>query len=618
MADPRSAPDGYGFDRFLQARRCYGPDFSSDGTRIVFIADLTGVPQAFSISSGGGWPDQLTFTDDRVGLVSTGPRQSHLIVGTDSRGDENIQLFLLDSRLVMERLTAATSAMHPFGGWSPDGRRIAYASNARDPSVFDVIVQDLASREAQTVVYGDGQLYAEGWSPDGQRLIISRVESSANTDLYEVDLNTGDRRLLTAHDGAARFLSPSYRPGRDSLLALSDLDGEYLALREFDRRTGRWTILLEDDWDIEAFAVSPDGRRIAVVTNVAGYSELAIFDIATGQRRPVEIPRGVIARSFVGNWRDRLVWSPDGGRLAFSLTTPRTTQNIWLADPETGAAWQITHATVGGIPTDLLVDPEVVHYPSFDQRQIPAFLYRPRGAAVDDPGPAVIYVHGGPESQTRPAFDPVIQYLAYRGYIVLAPNIRGSTGYGNTYAHLDDIEHRMDAVADVKAAAEWLIRTRTAHRDRIAVMGGSYGGFVVLAALAVYPELWAAGVDLYGIANFVSFLEHTHPFRRRHRAAEYGSLEEHRHLLERISPIGRIHRITAPLFIVHGENDIRVPITEAEQVVSALRRRGVPVDFVRLSDEGHGIVRLKNKLAVYPAIAEFLDRYVRDRQEVLR
>jgi dipeptidyl aminopeptidase/acylaminoacyl peptidase len=197
--------------------------------------------------------------------------------------------------------------------------------------------------------------------------------------------------------------------------------------------------------------------------------------------------------------------------------------------------------------------------------------------------------------------------------VVLVPNVRGSTGYGNAFSHLDDVERRMDAVADAKAGVDWLVKTGHARHDKIAAMGGSYGGFMVLASLATYPEVWAAGVDLYGVANFVTLLSNTHPFRRKHRSAEYGSLEDHRDVLERISPINHLHRVTAPLLVVHGENDIRVPIGETDQVVAALRRRGVPVDFIRLPNEGHGIVRLENKLKVYPAMAEFLDRYVKSK-----
>ncbi|MGH2461456.1 MAG: alpha/beta fold hydrolase [Chloroflexota bacterium] len=608
-------PDGaFTYDRFLNARRGYGPSFSADGTRVAFISDLTGVPQAWEMPTGGGWPGQITFTRDRVGLVAFSPAADRLIVGTDVGGNENVQLWLLDANgATMRPLTENLAAMHVFGGWSTDGRSIAYASNARDRASFDVIVQDVDSGESRTVLQTDGTFAVECWSPDGRRLIVSRTDSSFNSDLFELDLATAEPRLLTAHEGSVRFLRPTYRADGGALYLLSDLGRDYLALRALDLGTGSWQTVFADDWDVEEYAVAPDGRTVATLTNLEGYSDLIIANLANGERRTVDIPRGVVSRSFVGNWRDGLAWSADGRRLAFSLTTPRTTQNVWIADPSDGAAWPVTHATVGAIPTDAMVEPEVIHYPTFDARAIPAFLYRPIGSLTDGQSPAVVYIHGGPESQSRPAFDPTIQYLAHRGYVVLVPNVRGSTGYGTAYSHLDDVERRMDAVADAKAGAEWLVKRGYARHDRIAAMGGSYGGFMVLASLATYPDVWAAGIDLYGVANFVTFFQNTHPFRRKHRAAEYGSLEAHRDVLERISPASHLHRVTAPLFVAHGENDIRVPISETEQVVAALRSRGVPVDFVRLPDEGHGIVRLDNKLKVYPAIAAFLDRYVKSK-----
>lgn len=599
----------FDYSRFVNVRRAYGPSYSSSGDRVAFVADLLGVPQVFAVGPGGGWPEQLTFTQERIGAVHFSPVADEMIVQTDVGGDERIQLHLLSAHgEVMRPLTAEPSAMHIFGGWSPDGRRIAYAANRRSSSRFDVYVQDVAGGDVRVVYESAGQCEVAAWSPDGGHMIVSLVESSSDNTLLEVPTAGGAVRELTPHHGCARFERPAY--AGDAIYLLSDRDSDFLVLSRLDRRTLELTTVLDVGWDVEDLSVSPDGAQLAYHVNVDGYSEVYVRDIKRRQTRQLRLPAGVVSRGFVGNWSDHLAWSPSGRHLAFSFTTARETQNVWLADVQSGRANRLTAATQAGIPAEQLVDARLVRYPTFDGRQIPAFLYTPRGASPDGSRAAIVLIHGGPASQILPGFDPTIQYFVHRGYVVLTPNVRGSTGYGKAYMALDDVELRMDSVADARAAADWLASSGYAHRGRIAAQGQSYGGFMVLACLCTDPEVWAAGVDIYGIANFVSFMENTHPMRVRHRAFEYGSLEQHRDVLERISPLNQVDRIRAPLLAIHGERDMRVPISETEQIVAALERRGVPVELIRLPDEGHGLVRLPNRLRVYPAIAGFLDRYL--------
>jgi dipeptidyl aminopeptidase/acylaminoacyl peptidase len=586
----------FDYARFLNVRRAYGPSFSPDGRRIAFVMDLTGVPQIFSVGVGGGWPEQLTFTQERVGLVQFSPSADEMVVASDVGGDERVQLWRLSAR--GEQMTALTydpTAMHPFGGWSPDGQHLAWVGNERDPRCFDVFV------DGRRVLETDGDYAIECWRPatfgarnGGAALVVSRHEGSFDNTLFELDLASGRARELTPHEPPARFERAQYAPD-GQLLYLTDRDGDFMTLPGLDL-----------GWDVEDIALSPDGRQLALHVNVDGFSELYLRDVATRRMRQIALPPGVVSRGFVGNWHDTLAWSPDGQLLAFSFTGARETQNVWLADVPTGQARRLTSATQAGIPPEALAEPTLVRYPTFDGRQIPAFLYAP----PEPTGRAIVLIHGGPESQSQPGFDPTIQYFVHRGYVVLTPNVRGSTGYGKAYAHLDDVELRMDSVADAKAAAEYLAASGLAHPRRIAAMGQSYGGFMVLASLCTYPETWAAGVDLYGIADFVTFLQNTHPHRRAHREAEYGSLARDRAVLERISPLRLAGSIRAPLMAVHGEKDPRVPIGETDQIVAALQARGIPTEFVRLPDEGHGIVKLPNRLRVWPAVADFLDRHL--------
>jgi dipeptidyl aminopeptidase/acylaminoacyl peptidase len=364
------------------------------------------------------------------------------------------------------------------------------------------------------------------------------------------------------------------------------------------------TYLSDTSWDVEPLAVTQDGRRMALVTNTDGFSLLEIFEVSKGweaRKRLLTptLPGGVIAET---------AWSRDGTRLAFTFVTADDAPNVWVWDEVAGVVWRATQSALGGIPREAFVTPTLIHYPTFDGREIPAFLYLPhekqQGLGM------VIHVHGGPESQARPVFNPVIEYLVSHGYGVLAPNVRGSTGYGYEYQSLDDVRLRMDSVKDLQHAALWLGKSGIADPRRIAVMGASYGGFMVLAAVTNYPDLWAAGVDIVGVVNFVTFLENTGPWRRKLRESEYGSLEHDREFLEQISPIRLVDRITAPMFIVHGANDPRVPVGEAEQIVSALRVRGVSVEYLRFEDEGHGLVKRTNRLIAYPAIARFLEQHL--------
>jgi dipeptidyl aminopeptidase/acylaminoacyl peptidase len=435
------------------------------------------------------------------------------------------------------------------------------------------------------------------WAPDGRALIVSRHHSNVNNDLYRLNLETGEATLLTGHDGDARFSSANVTPDGGSLYLATDRDGEFLRLARLDLATLELEYLTPDDWDVEGVELSRDGRYLVASRNVDGYSNVLLYN-GKGRRMPdPRIPEGI-----VGGFE----FSPDSGRLAFTLTAPERNPDIWVVDLPDGDARRLTRSSTAGIPPRSFRKPQVVRYTSFDDRRIPALFYQPE----KENAPVIVNVHGGPESQSRPAFAPVTQYLFGRGFAVFFPNVRGSTGYGKAYTRLDDVGLRMDSVEDLAYAAHWL-RER-GHR-RIAVMGGSYGGFMVLAALTEYPELWSAGVDIVGIANLVTFLKNTGSYRRSLREPEYGSLENDRRFLESISPIHKAGEITAPLMVIHGKNDPRVPVGEAEQIVDRVKQNGGKVEYLLYEDEGHGLAKLKNRLDAYPKIAAFLDEHLETR-----
>jgi len=600
----------YPFERYLNVRNAYGPSFSPDGNRLSFLTDISGVAEVWSVpvdldASSPAWPEQLTFRGERVSSAIYSPVEPVMLVLADTGGSELDQLYLLSQDGAnFHALTDQPEVMYRAAVWSPDGQRVIYASNERDPRYFDIYERNMLDGTARRLWQQNGTNFPAVSSPDGSQMIISRMHSNVFTQLLLLDIGSGEVRSLTPDtaDGPSEFNDPSWAVDGSGLYVISNRGRDFLNLAWLDPATGELSYLRDDQWDTDHLRVTHDGRYLALTLNEDGYSRLEIFDISRGwsERHSLSapsLPRGVIVD---------MTWSQDGQRLAFTLLSAGTPMNVWIWDIAQEKLWQATLSSLGGIPREQFVEPTLVHFPTFDRREIPAFLFVPR----DQPAhnlPVVINVHGGPEGQARPIFNPVNQYLVAQGYAVLAPNVRGSSGYGYTYMSLDDVRNRMDSVADLRHAVLWLRESGIADPRRIVVMGGSYGGFMVLSALTTYPDLWAAGIDIVGVANFVTFLENTHPWRRRLRECEYGSLENDREFLEEISPIRRVDKIAAPLFVIHGANDPRVPIGEAEQIVAALRQRQVPVEYLRFEDEGHGLIKRANRLIAYPAIARFLD-----------
>ena len=584
----------YEFARYLKIRAAHGATWSPDGRRVAFLTDITGVTQAWELPVEGGWPEQLTFHEERVSGVYYSPTENKLLYSMDVGGNERSQLFLLGGGEEWD-LTRVPEAIHHFGGFSPDGERIAYTATRRNGTDFDVFVQDLPDGEPETVWETPGYHTVSGWAPNASFLVVSRHHSNLNNDLYRLDLTSGEATLLTPHEGEARFGGARVTPNGESIFLATDRYGDFVRLARLDLSTLELEHLTPDDWDVEEVELSEDGRWLAVSRNFEGYSDFMLFS-GKGRRVPgPEMPEGII-----GGFE----FSPDGERLAFTLSGPNHNPDVWVVALPDGEARRLTRSSTAGIPPRTFRRPRVVRYPTFDGREIPAFFYEPETSPEN--APVVVNVHGGPESQSRPLFAPVTQYLLGRGYAVFAPNVRGSTGYGKGYTHLDDVYLRMDSVKDLAYAAEWL---RDRGHDRVAVMGGSYGGFMVLAALTEYPELWTAGVDIVGIANMVTFLENTGSYRRALRESEYGSLERDRGFLELISPLHKAEEITAPLMVIHGKNDPRVPVGEAEQIVEKVKKNGGAVEYLLYEDEGHGLVKLKNRLDAYPKIAAFLDEH---------
>lgn len=584
---------------YLNVRMAYAPSFAADSSRILFLMNLTGVAQAWIVDRTGGWPDPVTFHDERVTLAVCAPTGPWAIIGQDFRGNERQQLWGLNlATRQTVRLTDAKDAIHEFGGFFSDGVHFAYASNQRNGRDFDIYLGAVTGEMAPICLAEmEGSWRVVAVSPQDDALLLSHHGANTQNTLYVLGLADGKLESVSPPDQPALFQSASWTPdGR--IVALSDYDAEFLRLVERDPNGQGWRVIYEESWDLDDLAVSPDGKTAIWAINRDGYSEVHLMDLVTTRHRLLEsLPPGVVGG---------LVFSPDGLWVALHHTGPRHTYDVWVSSIEEAIARPVTRAFLGGLDRDRFIDPERVSCPTFDGRQIPAWYYRPSGAR--GPCPVVVAVHGGPEAQERPLFNALYQYWLAEGFAVLAPNVRGSTGYGKTYAHLDDVEKRADAIADLESIAEWLRRQPDINPDQIAIYGGSYGGFMVLSVLTRIPDAYQAGIDIVGMANLETFLERTGPWRRALREAEYGSLDRDRSLLRALSPIHQVDQIRVPLMVVHGQNDPRVPVGEAEQIVEAMRGRGLVVDYWLFEDEGHGVVQLQNRRRLYPAMMRFLSR----------
>jgi dipeptidyl aminopeptidase/acylaminoacyl peptidase len=609
--------------RYLSVRRGHGPAWSPDGKQIAFVADNSGLDQAWVIPADGGEARRVTDFGDRVGEVAWSPDGALLLVTVDAGGNEHDQLYLVPADGGEPRaLTAEPQVIHHFGAWSPDGRRICYSCNRRHPAFFDVYVMDVASGESRCVMQQDATLTPRAWSPGGEALIVSRENTNLDDDLFLVPAEGGEPQLLTPHAGEAAYAFPRFSPDGRTLYVLTNRDREMAAPAALDLTSARsaagatgqaehapMRVLTDWPWEAEGgLGVSPDGRMLACGRNEDGRSRLVFIDLEAGQELPApELPVGVV---------EGLTWSLAGPRVAFGFNGTRHNGNIWTAARGEEAAQQVTQVPMGGLDPQTLVEPELVRYTSFDGLEVPAYYYRPSDMhrASADGMPVIVFVHGGPESQFRPLhaapWMPPLQYYISRGFAIFAPNVRGSAGYGKTYIHLDDVRLRPNSVADLQAGVEWLIQHGGADPRRIGIVGRSYGGFMVLAALTSYPDLWAAGVDIVGIANFLTFFEHTGIWRRHLRSPEYGDPKRDADFLREVSPLFKADRIRAPLLVLHGANDPRVPVGEARQIVQAVREQGRPAELLLFPDEGHFMLRESTQRIAYPAVGDWFERYM--------
>jgi dipeptidyl aminopeptidase/acylaminoacyl peptidase len=558
----------------LELRQAVPLSWSPDGARLLVGSNIPGTQQLYE------WPSMRRLTSYDEPVTGQFLPDGRVLVEVDEGGNERTQLHVLDEG----PLVADPRFIHRTP--KAAGRVLAYSTNRRNEVDFDVVARDLETGE-ERVFELQGLNDVDAISPDGRWIVADHQgERSGDNDLLLCDVETGAVSTLTPHEDPAEFYSPVWT---EAGIALSTNEG-----RETFAIVRDGEVIFASEWDV-ALAADDAGRILLAIENADGYSRLQVIG---GEEIPLP-GRGVV---------EHPVFSPDGTKVAFAFSSPVEPHDVYVYDVEAQLLERLT-TSPRDVEPSTLVQPSLHRFESFDGESVPVFLFEPEG---DGPFPVVVTVHGGPESQWRPwfspAFAPFTQYLVSRGYAVAAPNVRGSTGYGKRYEHLDDIELRLDSVEDLRALHSWLAARSEIDGSRAVVYGRSYGGYMVLAALAFQPEIWAAAIEAVGISSLVTFLQNTSPYRRAAREREYGSLEHDRDFLERASPMTRIDEMRAPLFIQHGRNDPRVPVTESEHIARVLGEKGVECELLVFEDEGHTVQRLPNRIEMFERAVAFLDR----------
>jgi dipeptidyl aminopeptidase/acylaminoacyl peptidase len=594
----------YDLDRFVHIRRHVPFGFSPDGRWVAYASDVTGRSQIWKVPTAGGWPIEVTFGDQPVSGAAWAKDGASLVFERDSGGSERYDLYAVSSDGGAPRnLTATPAVRERLAGFSDDQRFLAYLSDSGRAGHFELWVHDLSSGRARRLTSDSVSVLGAVWSHDSRFLALARSNDFANVDAVLLDVSAGQSRLLSAHTGSKSYTPVAFSPDDRELLLISDAkDGvPRLAIIELGRDTLRW--LDTGPWPVEAAGWSSDGRL--------AYSEDADGRVATYLMRA----DGSGRRRIGPEWGTTtfVEFSSDGRRVLLTHADATRASDLWVADVRRDTSWQVTFAMEGGIHPGDLAPATLVHYPSYDGRRISAFVYVPFNLRKDGSHPAIVMAHGGPSGQWEDAFSRDVAYFANHGYIVIRPNVRGSTGYGKAFEDLNNLDWGGGDLEDLVAAADYLVGTGYVARSKIAVMGGSYGGYLTLAALAFTPERWAAGVDLFGISSIVTLARTTDPLLMPYLEREMGSLATREGLMRERSPLRAADRIRAPLLILQGDNDPRVPLAESRQIAEAVRRNRGIVELVVYPGEGHGFHKLEDQLDSMRRAVAFLDRYVKGR-----
>ena len=601
-------------EKLYMTRLIGGSSWSPDGKTIAFISNISGRNNLWTVPAAGGWPTQLTVSDHRQSSPAWSPDGKWIAFISDYDGDEMWDVYMVSVTTgEVVNLTNTREIAEIAPQWSPDGKKLAWEVKPKTSSTWEIDIFDTVYRKVSHLTSGTPPELSNGgfvWSRDGKSIAYSQHHAAGkDSNIFVADVESGKSAKVTGHAGEQHYAVSDFSSDGKKLLITSDAANGYSNVGLLEIATKKIDWLTRDKWEIVGRQFTPDGKSVIWEANVDGNTDIFVHNLATGKTHSLPLPKGVNSPGGSGS-----AFSHDGGRMLYYHNGPNTPNDLWIYEPSAGdfavgKSIPVTHSLVAGVKSDDMVEPQLVHYPSRDGKwQISAFVYVPYNLPRNAKNPAIVYVHGGPTSQTVNSFNRIVQYMVNQGYLVIAPNYRGSTGYGKAFQEANFKDMGGGDLEDTLAAADWIQKTGYVDPKKLIVMGGSYGGYMSMMAVTKAPEMWAAGVPIVPFVNWFTEIENEDPSLQQWDLATMGDPknEKDHDLLRDRSPIFFADKIKAPLFLLAGGHDPRCPKSEAQQVADAVKKNGGEAELKIYENEGHGFARVENQIDAYRRVAEFL------------